>query len=213
MAGFFAAAANTPISTLIMVSEMTGNYHLLLPALGVCAIAYLIGRRWLLYRSQVASPPESPAHRGTIFASVLRGLRVREVAPERPVHVLPRSMPLRDVLQAFMRSSQHCFPVVDDAGRMTGAITLDQVRSHLDEYGERMPVIADDIATELPGALGPDDGLDVALQRMEDLDMEELPITDPRDTGRVVGLLSRRDIVAAYHRQRAEGPATEGGSA
>jgi CIC family chloride channel protein len=36
MAGFFAAAANTPISTVIMVSEMTGNYHLLVPSMWVC---------------------------------------------------------------------------------------------------------------------------------------------------------------------------------
>jgi CIC family chloride channel protein len=206
MAGFFAAAANTPISTLIMVSEMTGNYHLLLPALWVCAIAYMIGRRWLLYRSQVASPAESPAHRGAIFSSALRHLRVRDVAPERPVHFLRQSMPLQDVLQAFMKTSQHCFPVVDEHGKMTGTITLDEVRAHLDEYGERMPVIADDIASEPPQALVPDDGLDVALQRLVDLDLEELPITDPDDRRRVVGLLSRRDIVAAYNRQRAETP-------
>jgi len=210
MAGFFAAAANTPISTLIMVSEMTGNYQLLLPALWVCAISYLVGRRWLLYRSQVASPPESPAHRGTIFSSVLRGLRVRDVAPERPVHTLQRSMPLQEVLQAFMRSSQHCFPVVDRGGRMTGTITLEDVRAHLDEYGEPMPVIADDIASEPPGVLHPEDGLDVAMQRMVDLDLDELPITDPADGRRVVGLLSRRDIVAAYNRHRAEGTAPKG---
>lgn len=45
MAGFFSAAANTPISTLVMVSEMTGNYQLLLPALWVCALSYLLARR------------------------------------------------------------------------------------------------------------------------------------------------------------------------
>ena len=37
MAGFFAAAAKTPFSTLVMVSELTGNYNLLLPTLWVCA--------------------------------------------------------------------------------------------------------------------------------------------------------------------------------
>ena len=42
MAGFFAAAAKTPFSTLIIVSEMTGGYHLLLPALWVCVLAFLL---------------------------------------------------------------------------------------------------------------------------------------------------------------------------
>src|SRR5262249_54405735 len=35
MAGFFAAAAKTPFSTLVIVSELTGNYNLLLPTLWV----------------------------------------------------------------------------------------------------------------------------------------------------------------------------------
>jgi CIC family chloride channel protein len=204
MAGFFAAAANTPISTLIMVSEMTGNYHLLLPALWVCALAYLIGRRWLLYRHQVPAPADSPAHRGTIFGSVLRGLRVRDVASDRTVHVLSESMPLQEVLREFMRRPQSSFPVVDAEGLMTGSITLEQVREHLDKYGERVPVIAHDIAAPPQATLSPEDGLDVALQRMLSLDTEELPIARAEAPRRVIGLLSRRDILAAYDRHRAE---------
>jgi CIC family chloride channel protein len=153
----------------------------------------------------VPSAPESPAHRGTIFASVLRGLRVRDVAVDRPVHVLKQSTPMHEVLESFMHSSQSCFPVVDGEGRMTGTITLDQVRLYLDEYGEKMPVIAHDMASQAPGVLLPDDALDAAMQRMVDLDIAELPIVDGKDRQRVIGLLSRRDIVAAYNRQRAEG--------
>lgn len=205
MAGFFAAAANTPISTLIMVSEMTGNYQLLLPALWVCAISYMVGRRWTLYRSQVRSRADSPAHRGTIFGSILRDLKVRDVAGQRPVHVLAQSATLEEVIQAFMKSSQYCFPVVDGQNRMTGSITLHQLRQHLDEYGERLPVIAHDLAQQPAVSLSPEDSLDTALQRMVSLDVEELPITDPRDEHRVTGLLSRRDIIASYNRRRLEG--------
>src|SRR5437016_1885197 len=42
MAGFFAAAAKTPFSTLVMVGELTGNYNLLLPTLWVCSISFLL---------------------------------------------------------------------------------------------------------------------------------------------------------------------------
>ena len=41
MAGFFAAAAKTPFSILVIVSEMTGNYNLILPCCFVCTIAFL----------------------------------------------------------------------------------------------------------------------------------------------------------------------------
>lgn len=203
MAGFFAAAANTPISTLIMVSEMTGNYQLLLPSLWVCAIAYLIGRRWKLYRSQVPGRVDSPAHRGAILAGALRGRMVGDVMTLRPLHVLHGPDNLRDVIRAFTRSSQYCFPVVDPSGALIGSVMLDQLREHLESDGEHTPLIAHDLAGP-PVSLSVRDDLDEALRRLVTLDVAELPITDPDAGNRVVGLLSRRDIVAVYNQYRAD---------
>jgi CIC family chloride channel protein len=64
MAGFFAAAAKTPFAALVIVSEMTGDYGLLLPALWVCLLAFLLSGKESLYGSQVESRALSPAHRG-----------------------------------------------------------------------------------------------------------------------------------------------------
>jgi CIC family chloride channel protein len=64
MAGFFSAAANTPLSTMIMVSELTGNYELLIPSMWVCAISFMVARRWSLYKNQVPSKLDSSAHWG-----------------------------------------------------------------------------------------------------------------------------------------------------
>ena len=55
MAGFFAAAAKTPFSTIIIVSEMTGGYRLLLPSLWVCGLSYILSDEQLIYSSQVES--------------------------------------------------------------------------------------------------------------------------------------------------------------
>jgi CBS domain-containing protein len=57
-------------------------------------------------------------------------------------------------------------------------------------------------------SLSLNDGLDSALQRMVALDLAELPITDPENGNRVVGLLSRRDIMAVYNQRRMEGAPT-----
>jgi CIC family chloride channel protein len=202
MAGFFAAAANTPISTLVMVSEMTGNYQLLLPALWVCALAYLLARRWTLYRSQVRTRLESPAHRGTILGDILRGMRVDEVIGGRPLRTIRQTASLGDVIQSCMTSSQHSFPVVDAGNRMTGLITLGQVRQFLDEQDASAAVIAHDLASSPPGTLSPGDDLDRALQKLMALEVEELPVVDASNSGHVLGILSHRDIMAAYARRR-----------
>src|SRR5262249_62172946 len=76
MAGFFAAAAKTPVSTLLMVSELTGNYNLLLPTLWVCVIAFLLSDEQSIYSSQLESRSRSPAHQGGYVREVLAGLSV-----------------------------------------------------------------------------------------------------------------------------------------
>jgi CIC family chloride channel protein len=63
-AGFFSAAAKTPFSTLVMVSEMTGSYNLLLPALWVCALAFLLSDQQSIYSEQVVDRGASPVHGG-----------------------------------------------------------------------------------------------------------------------------------------------------
>ncbi len=64
MAGFFAAAAKTPFSTLIIVSEMMGGYRLLLPSLWVCGLSYILSDEQSIYSSQVEGRSRSPAHQG-----------------------------------------------------------------------------------------------------------------------------------------------------
>ena len=83
MAGFFAAAAKTPISTLVMVSEMTGGYRCLLPALWVCVLAFMLSDKQSIYSSQVESRSRSPAHRGSFVRDVLAGRPRRTIDPAR----------------------------------------------------------------------------------------------------------------------------------
>lgn len=82
MASLFAGAARTPISTLIMVAEMTGGYGLIVPTMLANILAFLVqsrltaGRRYpTLYESQVVTREDSPAHRG---AFVRRALQLME---------------------------------------------------------------------------------------------------------------------------------------
>lgn len=74
MAGFFAGCAHAPISTIIMVSEITGDYQLLLPTMWVSTICFLLNRRWTLYIKQVPTRMDSPAHRDESAAGTAEAL-------------------------------------------------------------------------------------------------------------------------------------------
>lgn len=82
MAAVFSGAAHVPLATLMMVTEMTGGYTLLVPAALAVVISYLVQRRLSerlryrsLYEAQVESRADSPAHHSQHLEIALRILR------------------------------------------------------------------------------------------------------------------------------------------
>ena len=59
-------------------------------------------------------------------------------------------------------------------------------------------VLADDLAHRPVLSVTPDDNLHTALRRMTELNIDEIPVVDPEDSTRLLGLLSRRDLTLAY---------------
>ncbi|MEZ6124938.1 MAG: chloride channel protein [Planctomycetaceae bacterium] len=110
MAGFFAGIARAPISTIIMVSEMTGSYQLLLPTMWVSTLCFLLGSRSTLYRSQVPTRLESPAHRGDFLIDVLEGITVNDVyRKDRRIESVPEAMSLAEIVKLLSRNTSALF--------------------------------------------------------------------------------------------------------
>ncbi len=206
MASFFAAAANTPVSTLIMVSEMTASYALMLPAMWVCALAYLLARGWTIYKEQVPSRLDSPAHRGDFVVDVLEGLTVRDAwkPSAQPLLTVPLETPLSEVVRALTGTTQSAFAVVDSAGSYYGLFSINDVRRFLYDSEVGALAVAQDLARTNIRPLTMDTDLSNAMKQLAVLDVEELAVVDAPDAGHVVGMLRRRDIIAAYNARLVE---------
>ena len=207
MAGFFAGCAHAPISTIIMVSEMTGDYKLLLPTMWVSTLCFLFCRRWTLYEKQVPSRLESPAHLGDFIVDVLEGIPVKDVylpRKSRPVMMVPESKSLDEIVHTLAITQQHYFPVADENNRLVGIFSADDVRSYLyDETIWQLAVARDIMVTNLI-SVTPDDDLNTALQRFTSINVEELPVLDPNDSGNLLGMLRHKDLIAVYNRRLME---------
>jgi chloride channel protein, CIC family len=204
MAGFFAGIARAPISTIIMVSEMTGSYQLLLPTMWVSTLCFLLCNGHTLYTKQVASRLESPAHRGDFMVDVLEGIKVDDVYRKgRQIEHVPEAMPLSQIVKLLSRTHQHYFPVMDGDDRMVGIFSADDVRSYI--YDETIWQLADasDVMTSNFLSVVPDDDLNVALRKFTALNIDELPVLDPGEKGKLVGMLRRKETIGAYNRQLA----------
>ncbi len=200
MAGFFAAASNAPISTVIMVSEMTGNYNLLVPTMWVCAIASTLGRRWSIYEKQVDTRYDSPAHYGDFVKDHLEELYVRDIYnPEAAFLYIPEHMTLREFIPVMTETDQQNFPVVDRDGRLTGIFSIADVRDILVERDLDNLLIMKEIADEEVTAVEMGENLASALRKFTELEVDKLPIVDGADDHKILGMIRRRDVISAYY--------------
>jgi chloride channel protein, CIC family len=205
MAGFFTAVSNTPISTIIFVSEMTNSYHLLLPSLLVCSLCYLGSRRWTIYQCQVRNRIDSPAHAGDFFVDVLQAFHVRDlmhrISDVRPV---PQDMPFLKFKDHFSQTTQQYFPVMDAGGRLAGIFSTNDVREVLFLPEIEHLVVMKDIGTSDIIKTSPSEDLNTVLRKFTTKNLDSLPVVSDEDAGRLIGMLNRREVIAFYNQKVTE---------
>lgn len=205
MAGFFAGCAHAPFSTIIMVSEMTGGYGLLLPTMWVSTLTFLMGRPWKLYTKQVPSRLESPAHRGDFLVDVLEGIKVSDVYDKTSNYTLiPESATLDQIVHMLAETRQHYFPVVNGEKKLIGIFSADDVRTYL--YDETLWKLANarDLMNGNVVAVTPDDDLNTAMRCFTAIAIDELPVVDAADRGKLLGTLRHKETISAYNRRLME---------
>lgn len=201
MAGFFAAAAKTPFSTLIMVGEITGDYRLLVPTLWVCTISFFLSDEQSIYQSQMPSRALSPAHLGAFVRQVLAGRTVAQVASEaKPAPILQPGDKLDSIVEQFDRESCSVLPVVNASGCLEGVVDLHELFWTASHRGDLVWVLANDIMDTGVMPLTPEDRIEEAVDLFAETDLQALPIVRTRQGREYLGMVERRDIARAYLR-------------
>jgi CIC family chloride channel protein len=193
MAAAFAAAAEAPITAIVIVFEMSGDYTIVLPLMIATVISSLAGRRLL---------------GATVYEAKLlrRGIDWRAVRRPRPLaHVLVASLVrtpsvivrsgelLHDVAARLEGCGDSLVPVVDANDAFVGFLSITELASHLAGDGERA---VDSFLRPAATLLRGDESLETIIEPMLERGAAVLPVVD--GTGRLRGVVSRRDALDAY---------------
>ncbi len=202
MAGFFAAAANTPISTIIMVSELTGNYELLLPSMWVCTISFLVARRWSIYQSQVPGKIQSQAHFGEYAHDIFSTITVRETYNNAKNNLTFRDdTPLESILTTVKNTKQRMFPVVNKDEQLVGNFYIKDIPKLLQKSDENIKILADIVQKDIL-KVSLNETIDKTQEMMLKNHVDELVVIDDFDnTHKVLGIITTRDIIRAYNKE------------
>ncbi|MEW5351726.1 chloride channel protein [Streptomyces sp. 16-176A] len=197
MGAVFAGAARAPITAVVILFELTGEYSIILPLMLAIVLATATGR--LLSRDTVYTLKlrrrgidlDGPAPGAAIGAQHVGG--VMEPLPSP----LPATTPLTDAAELLSRSGHGALPVVDDGGGYVGVVTAQAVAEALAEQPDAAPAtIAPLAAPPAPVTVG--QPLAQALQTLLTAAGTGVPVLDDRH-GEPVGWLSHQSALRAVH--------------
>ncbi len=188
MMALFGGVAHAPLAVMLMVAEMTGNLGMLAPAMIAVGAATLLIDGLTIYRSQIATRAESPAHRFRFAMPLLASLTARDAA-RSPRLVLRESMDPAGAATKLSSLGLTGAPVVAQDGKLRGSVMLE------DLVGPPEGATLAELAERHLATVVGDDSLDDALGALTDAHVEWAPVVAE---GTVVGILSTRDVMSAY---------------
>jgi CIC family chloride channel protein len=198
MGAVFAGIIRAPITSVLIIIEMTGGYSLILPLMIANMMAYGIARHYRptpIYEALLDQDGIRLEER--TMADKLGGLSVRQVPLDTAPYVsFGVATGLRELLEALsVRTRQEVFPVLDGGSRLVGIITLEDLIGVAGQTQLEGVANASDIMRP-PVAMTLDDGVRSAFEAMLSQGVRELPVTDRKGT--VVGFVDENSIAHAY---------------
>ena len=196
MMSFFGGVGKVPVAVILMVSEMTGGLTLLVPSMIATTIAYVITGRNTIYRSQVPSRAESPAHKGEYSIPLLQKLFVKDAMTNRVTTTTPSSL-ISEVAEMMAKNGIKGVPVLDDNGGLIGIVTVtDILKIHPDQ---RATVMVSAVMTKELITAFAEESLYSAFDRMTGNQIGRLPVVERGGGMKLIGIISREDVWRVYN--------------
>ncbi|GAB6135699.1 chloride channel protein [Thermococcus prieurii] len=194
MAGFFAAATQAPLTQIIMITEMSGTYAYS-PAVALTSVvAFLTARAFFKGSSVYTIKLERKGIKvKTGRPLILETIAVHEIMSTKVVRIHERR-PLMEVERIIASTGHDFLPVVDDEGRVVGIIGVPDILGKSTAI-KKLPVerfMRRNFAVVTPRETAQD-----ALEKILMNDQNLIPVVD--DSGRLLGVVTKRDIYKAYY--------------
>jgi H+/Cl- antiporter ClcA len=201
MAAIFAGASHAVLASVIFAFETTRQPLGLLPLLAGCSAAYLVS----LLGMRHSIMTEKLARRGTRIrseyaADYLEQVLVSEIASTEVVTLRAAEAveEVRDRIAAREPGSQHQgFPVLDERDELVGVVT----RRDLLDLDLEVTARVGDIIRRSPVVIYDDNSAREAADHMVHERVGRLPVVSRTAPRRVIGIVSRSDLLEAHDRR------------
>ncbi|MFH2009142.1 MAG: chloride channel protein, partial [bacterium] len=202
MGAMVAATTHAPITAILIIFELTGDYRVILPLMVSCILGHLVAR--FLQRESIYTI--KLMRRGIDLQAghelnVLRRILVADLL-NPSLETVSQKTPLDELHRRMVESPHYEFFIVDNQGALVGVVSVDDLRRSLpDHQALRSVVIAEDIGSSPVHFVRENDTLDCAMRQFGKRNFEELPVLPAGDAMTPIGTIRRQDIIKAYNKE------------
>jgi len=201
MGAMVAGTTQVPLSAIMIIFELTGDYQIILPLMVACTGAVVASR--LLHRESIYTEPlveRGVRLGGRMEELVMDTIQVRDImrSSAAPVNELET---VGVVMKRMLEEGRKELFVVGEDGRLSGAITLGDLADPVRNPEAAQTLRAKDVMYPNVPVLTENDRLSEAIGRWSQLSRDRLPVVDSLDTRHIVGELSAGDIMALYSQE------------
>lgn len=202
MGAVVGAATHAPITAIIIIFELTGDYRIIAPLMAACVISTLVAtflRRDSIHTLKLRERGIDPFKEED--PNVLKQLYVRDIIDREP-EMIPAAAPFLSVLDLVVSSRHSSFFVLDENGELLGAVSLSALRRLIfEQEALRHIVVAGDLVEQAQGTVCEGDNLDVAMRLFSHLDVGEIAVVDADRPRKLVGSVHLQDVINARNQE------------
>jgi CIC family chloride channel protein len=200
MGAVVSATTHGPLTALLMLFEMTGDYKIILPLMITCIISSIVAGQLLkesIYSLKLLRRGINLEEGKEI--NVLKSIKVSEVM-NTEVETITEALGLDKLAEIISKSKYNSFPMVTDGNKLSGILSFFDYNEAIFDENLKGLVVAKDIATLDVVTISTDDNLYNALEKITYKDFSILPVVSNDDPMKLMGVLTRRDIMGAYNK-------------
>ncbi|RLD07401.1 MAG: chloride channel protein [Chloroflexi bacterium] len=201
MAAVFSATAHAPLTAVLILFELTGDYKIMLPLMLTVVIATLLAKTLLngesIYTLKLTRRGIR-LHQGK-DVDVLQGVLVSEVMTKE-LHTATKNMNLKELARIFNKTRHHGIAILDKRGNLWGMVTISDLEQAINTGKSLSKTTVAEIGTsrEKLATTYPDQSIGDALNKMSRRGYGRLPVVARDNPEHLLGLIQRRDVIEAY---------------
>lgn len=196
MASVFAASAHAPVTAVLIVFEMTGDYKIILPMMVSVVLATVISQ--MFHKESIYTDRLKEKGVDLEFlhdAKILGSVQVSDVM-EKKFEAIPTGLSGKKLMEKILNRKGKCLFTFESSGKLCGIIKPEKIQETLLEESVAA-VVAADIAEPIQEYCLSNEPLSEASRLMMAQGLMEFPVMDPENQTKMVGVLRSENIFKA----------------